>query len=96
MATDDPDGYHQAIHDEGTSMDNMTTPHPCNKCWTKPEVGANYSQMGNIYSGHCYISCNRCLESVRAPIGRSVHRAHQNALTLWNGLNPLPETEGEG
>ena len=92
MATDDPDGYHQAIHDEGTSMDNMTL-HPCNKCWTNPEVGANYSQVGNIYSGYCYISCEHCLQFIKAPIERSFYNARQDVVAMWNGFNPLSNKE---
>ena len=74
-------------------MDNITTPHPCNKCWTKPEVGANYSQIDNIYFGYCYISCEHCLQYVKAPIERLVYNARQDALIMWNELNPLSNKE---
>ena len=74
----------------------MIKPNPCRKCGERPEQGANYSQFGDTYSGHCYVSCKRCLESTRAPIQRTIARARQQAVILWNASNPLPDTEDEG
>lgn len=71
-------------------------PNPCCKCGDTPEIGENYSQFGNDYSGYAYVSCLRCLRSYGFPIDKSLLRAREGAIAKWNEMNPLPETEGEG